>query len=72
MKFLLVFSICSALTGFCYEPQKMTTEYNTWADCVGAGGFITSDFAEKMHDKINENKLYISYTCYEVKKGDPT
>ena len=72
MKFLLVFSICSAITGFCYDPHKIDVNYNTWAECVGAGGVLTKDFSEKMVEKINNQKLYISYTCYEIKVDNPT
>jgi len=72
MKFLLVFSICSAITGFCYDPHQIDKNYSSWAECVGAGGELTLDFSTKVVEKINKNKLYISYTCYEIQVDNPT
>ena len=48
----------------------MPKEYNTWAECVGAGGHLIVDLSIKLEDKLNEEKLYLNYFCNEVKKID--
>ena len=65
MKFLLVFSICSAVTAYCNNPMKIETQYNSWSECVGAGGLLIKDFSVKLEDKINKDKLYMNYFCNE-------
>ena len=65
MKFLLVFSICSAVTAYCNNPMKIETQYNSWSECVGAGGLLIKDFSVKMEDSINKDKLYMNYFCNE-------
>lgn len=70
MKFILAFSICSAITGFCNNTATMPKEYNTWAECVGAGGHLIVDLSIKLEDKLNEEKLYLNYFCNELKKID--
>jgi len=65
MKTLLVFSICSAITGFCNNPTVVKPPYNSWTECVVAGSELTIKFAEKQEELINKDKLYISYFCNE-------
>jgi hypothetical protein len=73
MKFLLVFSICSAVTAYCNNPMKIETQYNSWSECVGAGGLLIKDFSVELEDKINKDKLYMNYFCNEVvAKGTPS
>lgn len=73
MKFILAFTICSAITGFCNNTATMPTEFNSWSECVGAGGKLIVDASVKLEDKINQDKLYISYFCTEIKQeGSPT
>ena len=38
MKFLLVFSICSAITGSCNNPLNLSEKFDSWSECVNAGG----------------------------------
>jgi len=38
MKFILAFTICSAITGFCNNTMTISKEFNSWSECVGAGG----------------------------------
>jgi hypothetical protein len=65
MKFVLVFSICSAITGFCNNPTVVKPSYNTWTDCVVAGSELTIEYAKRMEEQINKDKLYITYFCNE-------
>ena len=68
MKFILAFSICSAITGFCNNTATVPTPYNSWAECVNGGAKLTTTFTEKYETKMNEEKLYVTYFCNEIKK----
>ena len=65
MKFILAFSICSAITGYCNNTMTVDKEFNTWTECVIGGSQLTIEYAKKMEEKINKDKLYISYFCNE-------
>jgi len=67
VKFILAFSICSALTGFCNTTSTLNTEFNSWSECVGAGGKFIQTFSVEMKDSIENNKLYMNYFCNEIK-----
>jgi hypothetical protein len=67
VKFILAFSICSAITGFCNTTSTMPTEFNSWSECVGAGGKFIQTFSVEMKDNIETNKLYMNYFCNEIK-----
>jgi len=65
MKFILAFSICSAVTGFCKPTMTIDKKFNTWSECVIGGSQLTIAYAEKMEEKLNKDKLYINYFCNE-------
>jgi hypothetical protein len=65
MKFILAFTICSAITGFCNNTMTIKPHYDTWTECVVAGSQLTIRFAELKQEQINKEKLYISYFCNE-------
>ena len=65
MKFILAFSICSAITGYCNNTMTVDKEFNTWTECVIGGSQLTIEYAKKMEENINKDKLYISYFCNE-------
>ena len=65
MKFILAFSICSAITGFCNNTMTLRTNFDSWSECVGGGGKLIIDFSKKMEDSINKDKLYLNYFCNE-------
>ena len=67
MKFILAFSICSAITGFCNTTSTIPTKFNSWSECVGAGGKFIQTFSVEMKDNIETNKLYMNYFCNEIK-----
>ena len=73
MKFILAFSICSAITGYCNNTMTIDKQFNTWSECVIAGSQLTIAYAEKMEEKVNTDKLYISYFCNEnISNKTPT
>ena len=40
-------------------------QFNTWSECVIGGSQLTIAYAEKMEEKLNKDKLYITYFCNE-------
>ena len=65
MKFILAFSICSAITGYCNNTMTLPTKFDSWSECVGAGGKLIQSFSIDMKDTIEERKLYMNYFCNE-------
>ena len=65
MKFILAFSICSAITGYCNNTITVDKEFNTWTECVIGGSQLTIEYATRQEEKINKDKLYITYFCNE-------
>ena len=70
MKFILAYTICSAITGFCNNTTVSPIEFNSWTDCVKAGSLSTVQIVNQYEKKFNEEKLYVTYFCNEVKKED--
>jgi len=68
MKFILAYTICSAITGFCNNTTVSPIEFNSWSDCVKAGSLSTVQIVNQYEEKFNEEKLYVTYFCNEVKK----
>jgi len=65
MKFVLAYTICSAITGFCNTPAVHPVKFDTWTDCTKAGATVTIKVTNEYKQKFNEDKLYISYFCNE-------
>tara|TARA_B100000900_G_scaffold182773_1_gene155072 strand:- start:478 stop:699 length:222 start_codon:yes stop_codon:yes gene_type:complete len=65
MKFVLAYTICSAITGFCNTPAIHPIKFDTWTDCTKAGASVTINVTTEFEQKFNKDKLYISYFCNE-------
>ena len=65
MKFILAFSICSAITGYCNTTATLPTKFDSWSECVGAGGELIIDASVKLEEQFNTDKLYVTYFCNE-------
>jgi len=72
MKFILAFSICSAITGYCNTTMTLPTKFDSWAECVGAGGKLIETFSVEMEETIEDRKLYMNYFCNEKNVDNPT
>ena len=70
MKFVLAYTICSAITGFCTTPLVSPVEFNTWTDCTISGAMATIKVTNQKIENFNEKKLYVNYFCNEVKRED--
>ena len=72
MKFILAFTICSAITGYCNNTMTLPTKFDSWSECVGAGGKLIHSFSVDMEETIEERKLYMNYFCNEKNVDNPT
>jgi len=72
MKFILAFTICSAITGYCNNTMTLPTKFDSWSECVGAGGKLIQSFSVDMEETIEERKLYMNYFCNEKNVDNPT
>ena len=57
MKFVLAYTICSAITGFCNNTTVSPIEFNSWSDCVKAGSLSTVQIVNQYEEKFNEEKI---------------
>ncbi len=67
MKFVLAYTICSAITGLCNNTTVSSIEFNTWTDCTKSGAAATIQVTNENIEKFNKEKLYVTYFCNEVK-----
>tara|TARA_R100000231_G_scaffold81730_1_gene62558 strand:+ start:410 stop:631 length:222 start_codon:yes stop_codon:yes gene_type:complete len=65
MKFILILSICSSLTGTCQTIGIPTERFDTWSECVKAGAEQIIKTTETFEDKFNKQRLVVSYFCNE-------
>ena len=70
MKFVLAYTICSAITGFCNNTTLSPVEFNSWTDCTKSGAMASIKVTNENLKNFNEKKLYITYFCNEVKRED--
>ena len=70
MKFVLAYTICSAITGMCNNTAVSPIEFNTWTDCTKAGAIATIKVTNENIEKFNKEKLYVTYFCNEHKGKD--
>ena len=63
LKFVLVMKICSVVHGDCL-PEKLVSFHDSWYNCAKKGSLETIELMELIgEDLINQNKLFISFTC---------
>jgi len=70
MKFILAYTICSAITGFCNNTALSPVEFNSWTDCTKAGAMASIKVTNENIKNFNEKKLYVTYFCNEHKGDD--
>ena len=67
MKFVLAYTICSAITGLCNNTTLSPVEFNSWTDCTKAGAVATITVTNKNLEQFNKEKLYVTYFCNPFK-----
>ena len=70
MKFILAYTICSAITGMCNTPALSPVEFNSWTDCTKAGAMATIKVTNENIEQFDKEKLYVTYFCNEYKGDD--
>jgi len=70
MKFILAYTICSAITGMCNNTAVSPIEFNSWTDCTKAGAIASIKVNNENLEKFNKEKLYVNYFCNEHKGDD--
>jgi len=68
MKFVLMLSVCSFVTGECKDPITYGQTFDTWKECAIVALDTSIQYLELM-DKDTVNKLQLStqYTCRQDK-----
>jgi hypothetical protein len=69
MKFVLAYTICSAITGMCNNTTLSPMEFYTWSDCNKAGALATVEVINYNTKIFNEEELYVTYFCNKVGDG---
>ena len=64
MKFVLMLSVCSFLTGECKEPIKYEQTFDTWKDCAIVALNTSINILETMDiETVNKFQLSTQYSC---------
>ena len=70
MKFVLAYTICSAITGLCNNTSVSPIEFNSETDCTKAGATSTIKVINENIEAFNKDKLYGTYFCNEIEGED--
>lgn len=65
MKFILILSLCSAISGTCQTTGIHPQKFDTWSECVKSGAKEIIKATETYEYKFNEQRLVVSYFCNE-------
>ena len=67
IKFILVLSVCSFLTGECKPPVQPPIVYDSWADCATDASVKSLELLqEEGKDNVNQYRLAVKFGCYPV------
>tara|TARA_R100000951_G_scaffold10370_1_gene8847 strand:- start:33 stop:245 length:213 start_codon:yes stop_codon:yes gene_type:complete len=68
MKFVLMLSVCSFVTGECKDPVTYNQTFDTWKQCAIVALDTSIQYLELMNkDTVNELQLSTQYTCRQDK-----
>jgi hypothetical protein len=69
MKFVLMLSVCSFVTGECKDPIRYQETFDTWKECAIVALDTSIKYLEAMDtDTVNKFKLSTQYTCKQNKE----
>ena len=64
MKFILMLSVCSFVTGECKDPVKYQETFDTWKECAIVALDTSIKYLETMNtETVNRFQLSTQYTC---------
>lgn len=68
MKFILMLSVCSFVTGECKDPITYSQTFDTWKECAIVALDTSIQYLELMNkDTVNELQLSTQYSCKQDK-----
>ena len=66
MKFILLVSVCSAITGLCDAPMKTEPPFDSYKECAVFGYESSAQFLFRLDEnKINNERIYTKFWCQE-------
>jgi hypothetical protein len=66
MKFILLVSVCSAITGLCDAPMKTEPPFDSYRECAIFGYESSAQFLFRLDEnKINNERIYTKFWCQE-------
>ena len=64
MKFVLMLSVCSFVTGECKDPIRYQETFDTWKECAIVALDTSIKYLEAMDDDtVNKFQLSTQYSC---------
>jgi|TARA_R110002033_G_scaffold120450_1_gene163630 hypothetical protein len=64
MKFVLMLTVCSFVSGECKEPIVYEQTFDTWKQCAIVAMNTSMQYLQLMDDKtVNEFQISTQYTC---------
>ncbi len=64
MKFILMLSVCSFVTGECKPPITYGQTFDTWKQCAIVAMSTSMQYLQAMDDEtVNKFELSTQYTC---------
>ena len=64
MKFVLMLTICSFVSGECKEPIVYEQTFDTWKQCAIVAMNTSIQYLQAMNDEtVNKFQLSTQYTC---------
>jgi len=68
MKFVLMLSVCSFVTGECKPPITYGQTFDTWKQCAIVAMSTSMQYLQAMDDEtVNKFELSTQYTCTKQK-----
>jgi len=64
MKFVLMLSVCSFVTGECKDPITYSQTFDTWKQCAIVAMNTSMQYLKAMDDEtVNKFQLSTQYSC---------
>ena len=67
MKFILIITVCSFVSGECKVPIQSPILYNQWAECAADASLKSLELLQKEgKENVNKYRLAVKYGCKPV------
>jgi len=69
MKFVLILSLCSFVSGNCLVVSDSKTQYEDWNSCMQDAMIKSKELIKELKpEEINKLKLATKYICFELEE----